>query len=180
MGICDSSNDPTSKQFNSNNNNPYYANQGDEKYFNQVLMKNERVCNIINSFLEDINLDIILLSHLIDSNISNKKQFYQKTFSENISIDDINITYSCDLLNVDGLFINADSVKQRVCCIHISTSGKNILIHSFGNHIELISAKDGESHIYTIYLNDNKKVRIEEKLNRVEIFNIEKEKVLTK
>ena len=46
MGICDSSNDPTQKQFNSYNNNPDLAIQRDPKYFNQNSQnKNSLILN---------------------------------------------------------------------------------------------------------------------------------------
>ena len=58
MGICDSSNDPTSKQFNSNNNNPYYANQGDEKYFNQNLQNKKSLILNNDVIVSDTNENI--------------------------------------------------------------------------------------------------------------------------
>lgn len=46
MGICDSSNDPTPKQFETYNNNSDYAIQRDAKYFNQNLgNKNSLILN---------------------------------------------------------------------------------------------------------------------------------------
>ena len=48
MGICDSSNDPTPKQFETYNNNSDYAIQRDAKYFNQNLgNKNSLILNNI-------------------------------------------------------------------------------------------------------------------------------------
>ena len=59
MGICESSNDPTPKQFNSYNNNPDLAIQRDAKYFNQnsqnknsLILNNDVIVSDSNANIE--------------------------------------------------------------------------------------------------------------------------------
>ena len=119
MGICDSSNDPTQKQFNSYNNNPDLAIQRDPKYFNQnsqnknsLILNNDVIVSDSNENIEATYQKLKLLGKgsfgevwLVQHKILGK-QFAMKIIEKNPLIDvdliinEINILKQLDHPNI--------------------------------------------------------------------------------
>ena len=119
MGICESSNDPTPKQFDSYNNNPDLAFQKDPKYFNQnsqnknsLILNNDVIVSDSNENIEATYQKLKLLGKgsfgevwLVQHKILGK-QFAMKIIEKNPFIDvdqivnEINILKQLDHPNI--------------------------------------------------------------------------------
>ena len=119
MGICDSSKDPTQKQFYSYNNNSDLANQRDQKYFNQnsqnknsLILNNDVIVSDSNENIEATYQKLKLLGKgsfgevwLVQHKILGK-QFAMKIIEKNPLIDvdliinEINILKQLDHPNI--------------------------------------------------------------------------------
>ena len=164
-----------------------------KRYFNPIIINNEYIYTTINSLLEEIGLDITLLDDLIEKDINNKRQFDSDHRLGIIKNSGIEIQYCTSYSQVecssydDNIGIVATSSKEDeglyplTSLIHIGTKiGTefiNIIIQGTRTHLEVISGKSGESKIYNFVLDEeNKKIRIEEQITKVENIKVNNHK----
>ena len=141
--------------------------------FNQIIVNNERIREIINSLLEKIGLDIDTLNSLINKQINdNQKNQNSIMYSGCLCLkNNIIIDYYHDITKINSVSSQEDIEKSVISLITILASNGCITIEGYVNRIMIITSDiENRNHqVYEIALNKSKnQISVSEKINITE------------